>query len=260
MKSPFPGMDPYLERHWPDVHTLLVAFTSEALNEVLPADLVARTEERIYVEADGVASRSVAPDVRVVEHVGGWQSATGGPQGGCATPVLLDIGAEPMTERYVEILETDGRRVITAIELISPSNKVPGEGRESYMKKRREFLASSTNLVEIDLVRGGNWMELLAPYRVPPELRTTYRVSIRRAARPEKAEFYPISLREALPTISIPLRPSDDDVRLNLQAMFDHAYRAGRYAVTDYAQPCEPPLDAVNAAWAEELLRRAGRR
>jgi hypothetical protein len=42
MKSPFPGMDPYLERHWPDVHSALVMSARGVLNELLPPDLVAR--------------------------------------------------------------------------------------------------------------------------------------------------------------------------------------------------------------------------
>jgi len=51
MKSPFPGMDPYLEAHWLDVHSRLVAYAADALNEVLPETLVARMEERVAVEA-----------------------------------------------------------------------------------------------------------------------------------------------------------------------------------------------------------------
>ncbi len=42
MKSPFPGMDPYLEPHWPGLHTQLVALASAELNRLLPDDLVAR--------------------------------------------------------------------------------------------------------------------------------------------------------------------------------------------------------------------------
>lgn len=30
-RSPFPGMDPYLEARWSDVHSKLIAFIGEAL-------------------------------------------------------------------------------------------------------------------------------------------------------------------------------------------------------------------------------------
>ena len=39
MQSPLPGMDPYLEQHWGDVHHNLVTFAQGLLNEHLPRDL-----------------------------------------------------------------------------------------------------------------------------------------------------------------------------------------------------------------------------
>jgi hypothetical protein len=44
------------------------------------------------------------------------------------------------------------------------------------------------------------------------------------------------------------LRPSDKDVLLDLQAVLDRAYRAGRYETTDYARSCEPALELAVAA------------
>jgi len=58
-------MDPYLERHWLDVHTKLVAYAADELNRVLPETLVARTEERVAVESDWEGSRKIGPEVRV---------------------------------------------------------------------------------------------------------------------------------------------------------------------------------------------------
>ena len=66
MKSPFPGMDPFLEKHWGDVHLRLMIGASDALQPELPADLVARAEERVYVEA-GEDSRHIAPAVHISE-------------------------------------------------------------------------------------------------------------------------------------------------------------------------------------------------
>lgn len=68
MNSPFPGMDPYLEQHWRDVHSRLVTYASDALQALLPADLLARVEERVYVESDEAFRRAIYPYVRVVEH------------------------------------------------------------------------------------------------------------------------------------------------------------------------------------------------
>jgi hypothetical protein len=46
MRSPFPGMDPFLEQHWRDVHHNLITFAQGELNAHLPEDLIARVEER----------------------------------------------------------------------------------------------------------------------------------------------------------------------------------------------------------------------
>ena len=64
--SPFPGMDPYLESHWGDIHHRLVNYACDAIQPHLPGDLYARMEERVYVESpQELAARY--PDVRVVE-------------------------------------------------------------------------------------------------------------------------------------------------------------------------------------------------
>lgn len=253
-------MDPYLERYWRDVHLALIAETRRHLNQMLPPDLVARSDERVYVESDLTGTREIAPDVRVVERAvpGGVRVATGA--AATAQPVLLSLESEPVRERYVEIREVDGGRLVTAIEFISPTNKAAGEGRDAYLKKRAEFLDSDSNLVEIDLTRGGDWQKLMRPYRVPAEYRTDYRASIRRASRPDKGELFPITLRQRLPALPIPLRASDPDVPLDLQTLIERVYVDGRYDTIDYGAPCVPPLDGEDAGWADELLRSAGRR
>src|SRR4051812_46855323 len=68
MKSPFPGMDPCLERHWRDVHGTLIVHARAELNRRLGGNLRARIEERLVVESPWDEPRSIAPDVRVVEH------------------------------------------------------------------------------------------------------------------------------------------------------------------------------------------------
>ncbi len=67
MPSPFPGMDPYLESHWGDVHTSFVTYARDALQKRLPADLRARIEECVSVESPLEKDRKRKPDVRVVE-------------------------------------------------------------------------------------------------------------------------------------------------------------------------------------------------
>ena len=73
----------------------------------------------------------------------------------------------------------------------------------------------------------------------------------------------PVSLpisRKSLSSLPIPLRPREKPVYLNLQAIFDEAYRKGRYDRLDYSKSPRPPLSAEDAEWANEILAAAGSR
>ena len=263
MGSPFPGMDPYLEQHWRDVHHRLVTYASDMLQLKLPPDLRARVEERVFLESEEGNYRHVYPDVRVVERGGAEQPAAVATQSGVATaePLVIHIEHEPVTQGYIEIVDAgSGNRVVTVIEFLSPSNKTPGEGQELYLQKQREVKATPASLVEIDLTRGGRRIMLVPPERIPPSHRTTYQVCTRRGWKPHRAEVYRAGLAERLPVIPIPLRETDGDVTLDLQALIDQCYRNGRYDDLDYKAEPNPPLDPPDTAWADELLRSKGNR
>ena len=46
-------------------------------------------------------------------------------------------------------------KLITLIEILSPSGKHPGPDREAYEAKQREVLQSEASLIELDLLRRG---------------------------------------------------------------------------------------------------------
>lgn len=260
--SPFPGMDPYLEKHWGDVHSRFVLYACDQMQIGLPRDLFARVEERVYVENEGVRERSMLPDVRVVEHPNGGGTAVA-VQGGIAVvePYVLHIDNEPVTETFIEIREAgSGDRIITVIEFLSPTNKSPGEGRRLYRKKQNELLEANVSLVEIDLVRSGRTVFSIAPHEIPAHIRAPYHVVVRRGWDWTKAEIYPLPLRGRLPAFRIPLRETDSDIALNLQALIDQSYANGRYDTIDYQVDADPPLEGPDAEWADALLRAAGKR
>lgn len=261
-QSPFPGMDPYLESHWRDVHADLIALSRTALNLALPGDLVARMEGRVVIDrVDYASPRAIYPDVRVYEDPStATQSVSGAGKSAIAEPIVLEFDTEEHTETFVTILDADGGELVTVIEFLSPTNKWQGEGRDEFRRKRNELIESKVNFVEVDLVREGSWRELLRPVVAPARVHTAYRAIIRRFHPVRRVELYPISIRHPLPTIPIPLRENDADVPLGLQELVEQAYRNGRYDHTDYTTSCEPPLDEEDAAWADELLRNAGLR
>ena len=281
--SPFPGMDPYLEGYWESVHSVVVPLIALALNEVLPDDLVARPELRIAagaVEDDGpnaganpfadpLPRRDRKPDVRVVTSPAAADEddrlfAADPQDGGLALlappqAVVVDVLDEEVTQKYVEIREADSGRVVTVIELLSPSNK-HGEGREQFLAKRREFLLRDASFVEIDLVRGGgDWQAMFTERaRLPRRAVATYRAVTRLPPRPHvgrRVILMPMPLREPLPTLPVPLREGEPPATLALQSLIDRTYHGTRSGqLIDYARPPDPPLDADDAAWAADLL------
>ena len=262
-RSPFPGMDPYLEASWGDIHNRLIIYSCDQIQSQLPRDLRARTEERVSVGSQfHDDSRDVVPDLRVVERPlrteGGSVAVLEAPAD-LAQPLLIEED-EPITEGFIQIVDTSsGQHVVTVIEVLSPTNKLRGEDRRLFLRKRRELARGGVNLVEIDLLRIGHRMPPLLRKNLPRDYETPYCVLARRAWS-SKFEYYRIPLRERLPKIPIPLRQTDRDVVLDLQAVFDQAYVNGRYDDTDYALDPKPPLTAADAAWAATLLREKGRR
>lgn len=160
-------------------------------------------------------------------------------------------------EAYVSLFDVEMREVVAVIEVLSPTNKFPGsEGRKSYLQKRYDVMRSTTHLVEIDLLRGGD--------RIPvepglPDCEYLMHVS-RNGDRPQ-AKLWAVRLNQRLPELRIPLRPEDEDARLDLQAVLNSVYdRAGYDLIADYSREPTPPLPAEWTEWAQEVLVEKGLR
>jgi hypothetical protein len=258
-------MDPYLERHWGDVHDSLIYLTKEALQPQLGGSLVARSEERVYLDDEDALRRQIrVPDVRIIES--GIRDVPVKAISGVAVaePIVIEVDSDPITESFIQILDsTDHGRVVTVIEFVSPSNKLFKAARASYKKKQEECLEGKTNLVEVDLTRAGNRELLIHEFELPHDRGGEYMASVYRAniGKYGRREGYGIKLRDRLPAIRIPLRADDPDIVLDLQALVDQAYKTGAYGRTiDYQRECDPPLLADDAVWADRLLKEAGRR
>jgi len=256
-------MDPYLEQYWRDVHASLIIYARDQLQPELPGNLRARVEERVVIEPGQDVQRSVYLDVRVVERGrGGASPGPAEPTVAVADPLVIHLPDEPATQTYLEIIDVgSGKRVVTVIEVLSLSNKLPGEGQDLYLKKRDELKQGGVSLVEIDLLRAGQRVLAVPPDRIPGSHRTPYQVCVRRAWQSTSLEIYRAPLRERLPILRVPLRQSDRDVLLDLQSLIDQCYCNGGYDDDlDYHLPPSPPLSPDDDAWADALLRSQGRR
>ena len=263
MKSPFPGMDPYLEAYWSDVHVRLTTYASDAIQRRLPGDLQARIEDLVYIEDSMGEDRYVAPDVLVVERpdLKAGQGTENGGGVAVSSPIIVHLADQERHLRSIRVIDPkSGGRLITSIEFLSPANKSSGKGQDLFLQKQRELTLGGVNLVEIDLTRAGSRVMLLKPEFIPPEARTTYQVCIRRAHRPHAIEIHRVPLRERLPNIPIPLREREPDVTLDLQELINLAFENGRYGNTDYTKEPVPPLSGSDADWADGLLRGQGLR
>jgi hypothetical protein len=156
-------------------------------------------------------------------------------------------------EAFLEIRQVDPeQKLITGIEILSPSNKRPNtRGWRLYTRKRLAFLSGYANFVEIDLLRGGRRMPMASPWPDSP-----YYLLVCRKKQSHRCSVWPCYLTEPLPPIPIPLAPPDPDISLDIQPFVHAIYARSRYERDiDYRQPIHPPLSPAEAAWLEERLR-----
>lgn len=257
MPTPFPGMDPYVERRglWEEVHTGLIAEIQQFLGPLVRPRYRVAVERRAYVAVLAPDDLIGKPDVLVVSPA--REPDRIALAGATPTAVLPQVATLPMAEevveRYLEIRETTTGDVVTVIEILSHSNKIPRQGRAQYERKRLAVLASLTHLVEIDLLRSGNPM----PMRVAgQDSLGEYRLVISRAQHRPQADVYLFGVRDAIPDIPIPLRPGEAEPVLALNQILHTLYdQAGYDLAVDYGHPPVPPLTGEEALWAAQLVQ-----
>ncbi|MEM8504918.1 MAG: DUF4058 family protein [Cyanobacteria bacterium P01_D01_bin.1] len=254
MPSSFPGMDPYLEspEFWPEVHSRLIVAIADTLAPSLHPKYYAAIEKRTYLDTPEDSILVSIPDVSVAKKSS--QSKPAIDRQATATlsqPEVVTLPLpEKVTERYIEIRETETASVIVAIEILSPKNKRTGEGRTAYLTKRQRVLASQTHLVEIDLLRGQT------PMPIGVRLQTDYRLLISRSNTRPKAELYGFNLQDPIPTFAVPLKAEDEAPTLDFKSILNEIYeRAGYGFRIDYQSPIKPALSPENQQWVDSLLK-----
>jgi len=258
-------MDPYLEDPvlWSGLHHGLITYIRDALNPVLRPRYVANITERLYIIQP---ERDIIPDVYVKRRQPSRKRTAQANGTAQATvidpPLVLTVAGLEIHEGLIEIVQLGQRgRVVTAIEVLSPTNKTPGhQGQKLYLAKQEKILKSRTHLIEIDLLQRGQHTVAVPRDCLPEEAVWNYLVCLHRGERDE-FEVWPITLRDRLPRISVPLANKDPDVGLDLQEIMNRCYDAAGYEdEIDYRRNPKIPLSKADAKWAQALLRRCGRR
>lgn len=258
MVSPFPGMNPYLEHPeiWPGVHLLLIAALAESLSPQLRPKYSVAVEVRMY---EVMAEQSLLvgiPDVAVQKASGRLQPASAGvaiaETEAKPTTVMLPMPVE-VRQGFLEIREVATKEVVTVVELLSPINKRSGQGRQKYEAKRQRILTSSTNLVEIDLLRSHQPMPMYGE-----GLECHYRILVSRGDRRPQAELYAFNLRDKVPSFRLPLRQMDLEPLVNLSQLLNDIYERSSYDLKlDYQQSPIPPFPDAESEWINNLLQES---
>jgi hypothetical protein len=266
MKSPFPGMDPYIESQglWGDFHNSLIAQIHHALADSAPERYLVRFGERSYYVLIGADEKDEYPFVPDVKITAPEREKRPRKKSGEVAVAERTAEDEPLTlracieeeyrETFVDIYDAEPeQRLVTTIEVLSPSNKRPGtKGWKLYQRKRRNVLLGDVNLVEIDLLRGGQRPPMLDQWpNSPYTLLVAHGASLIHRCKVWRASF-----QRPVPEIPVPLAEPDADIPLHLQTMIDSIYKRSRYGGSiNYKKPLKPPLRGADSVWVKAQLR-----
>jgi hypothetical protein len=252
MPSPFPGMNPYLEHPdaWSDFHERYVITLARELGRAIPRKYFVKVDQNVYGQDTGGELALIGRGDAYVVASGNSPRTESNRSSAALTPASGTVTFTEqlsLEESFLEIRDSQSRKVITVIELLSPTNKRTGEKRNQFLTKRRAIVASDTNYVELDLLRGFPRLPLR-------ELGACdyYALVSRASARP-KADIWSISLRDELPVIPIPLRDENEFTSLALQPSLHEVYDDGTYDRYIYEHELQPPLPTEDEAWARTV-------
>lgn len=255
MPTPFPGMDPYLERRglWEEVHPALIIELQHLLTPLVRPRYRVAVERRAYLALFTPDELVGKPDVLLAE-TGQEPTATVTDAALAESrPLVADLPMpQEVVERYLELRDVVTGEVITVIEILSRTNKLNHDGRRAYEEKRFKVLGSRTHLVEIDLLRVGEPMAMRVQGDGHP---ADYRIVVSRAHHRPRADVYVFGVRQPIPSFPVPLRRGETDVVVDLNALlhelYDHANHHHAYPSGDsypLGDAVPPPARTATAA------------
>ena len=261
--NPFPGMNPYLETRglWPEVHNRLIGAIAAFLRRRLPFRYAVVTEERVVIghnPPEEPRRRYAIPDVVISSAAArpALDRAARETDAAAVTVVLPDT--YQTRQQFLTVREQSRDYAVAVLEILSPSNKYPGDGRREYSDKRQRILHSATHLVEIDLIRVGDPLPVEGY-----DGDAAYRILVSRNEIRPAAELYPFGLQSAIPDFVLPLLNDADEPTLRLGEIVNDAYLQGYYgggALIDYNDDPAGPLSDADRRWLDGLLRDKGLR
>jgi hypothetical protein len=255
MKSPFPGMDPWLEGYlWPDVHNHLARVFAELLAPQIAPKYVARLAIATIMDSEPESEIGITyPDVELMQRRNMVQEpVVDYGSGNITEPTVIAPFKLPIEVRtpVVEVRDTANNKLVTAIEILSPVNK-RHPNLKSYREKVEELHLSGVHVLEIDLLRRGT-----RPFSYKKST-THYQMMLLRA-KTNKAAIWAVNLHDKLPVLPVPLLPPDPDVPLDLGKALDITFERSLYHLSiDYStEPAPPAFSEQDWAWIQTIAKK----
>lgn len=225
---------------WEEVHGMWPSMMALRLNELLPPDF--RSGVNVHLGS------LVEVDAGAFEHDngGGYEGDPGGGAGGAlaweasAPAVLLDTDELTPPEYEVRVYDMrEGRRLVAAVEVVSPRNKDRETARDAFVSKCHALLQAGVCVAIVDPVteRHGNLYAALAERlgAAPPAVsdEPLYAVSCRAVAGGGRyrVQAWAHALAVGAPLPTLPLWISDGRyVPLELERTYEATCRGLRIA------------------------------
>jgi hypothetical protein len=253
MKSPFLGMNPWLEGYlWPDVHGHLARVIAELLAPHIAPKYVARIDITMYMDEDPESEVGITyPDVELL-HRNNMLKEPAVAYGNRSTtePTIVYRFKLPIEVKVarVEIKDVANNKLVTAIEILSPINKRK-PNLINYREKISELRKKGVNIIEIDLLRRGT-----RPY--PHEESNKHYQMMLLRAKTNKAAVWAVGIHDELPILPVPLLAPDPDVALDLGQALDIIFERSLYHLSiDYKKdPAPPTFSEEDLAWIQTIV------
>ena len=254
MKSPFPGMDPWLEGYlWPDVHFDLASAIRSLLAPQIAPKYVARLDIATIIDREPESEIGITyPDVEVLQRRNIVQEPfTAYGNIAITEPTLIAPFKVPEVRiPFVEVRDAANNKLVTAIEILSPVNK-RNPNLQDYRAKISDLHKNNVHILEIDLLRRGT-----RPF-TSKKSTGHYQMLLLRAKK-INAAIWAVNIQDKLPVLPVPLLAPDPDAVLDLgKAMDIIAERALYYLSIDYSKdPAPPAFAAQDLAWIQQIVKQ----
>src|SRR5262249_36269714 len=144
MPSPFPGMNPYVERAsvWHDFQERWISLVADLIGaQVLPRYFV-RIDEQMYIHELSAEERRFLRSGDVISAVLAAPGTGTATAAGTVLEAPAEVGVPAVdveTHSFLEIRDRDNRELVTVVELLSPALKYDEPDREQYLAKARQL-------------------------------------------------------------------------------------------------------------------------